>query len=204
MSIFIIVVVVVVVGCIAFIVSLLFAPYTINTECAFRRFKFSCQLNLSSFLNIFKLKFTLKENRKNLEFIICRQTISLNRFMKKKGKKEKPSEKVSKPIRNLKKLTEREQLKLIKKSFSALGLKNCKIKVIFGSSDPYVTGIVCAWVLPMLIYFDSVDFKPEFKEQSFTFFAEVIFPVYVYKIMIVIVSAVLRNRFQRFRSKGYN
>jgi len=196
MSILIIVVAVFIV----FISYILLAPYTVKAECAVRRSKFNLRVNLSSFFNVFRLTFILQENRVNLEFIICRQSISLNRLIKKKKKKEKvkPAEKTPKSVRNIRKLTEKDQLNIIKKSFSVV--TNCKLNLLFGSEDPYITGIVCAWVLPVIVHSDCIDFKPEFQERSFILIGDVIFSIYIYRILILFISAMLRTRFKDFKS----
>ncbi len=191
-------------GFIFFISYILFTPYTVRAECAVRRSNFRLLVNLSSFFNVFRLKFILKENRVNFEVTICRQSISLNRFIKKqkKKKKEKPAKKVSSPVRDIKKLTEGNQLYIIKKSFSVV--TNCTLKFVFGSENPYITGIVCAWVLPVLVHSDHIDFKPEFQEKSFIFCADLVFSIYIYRIIILFVSAVIRTRMKDFKSKHHN
>ncbi|MEJ2628938.1 MAG: hypothetical protein P8078_10320, partial [bacterium] len=68
------------------ILYVLFGPYTINIKCALQDANFNFLFSLSSFLNLFRLQFTIKECSINLDFIIFRQKISLDRFIKKKGK----------------------------------------------------------------------------------------------------------------------
>lgn len=187
---------------IIFVLYILFGPYTITAECTVHRSDVSLLLNLSSFLSIFGFKFTLKENRTNFEVVICRQAISLNRFIKKqkKKKKEKHVRKISKSYGTIKKFTDREQLTFIKKAFSVFDIKNSKIKLIFGSEDPYITGMVSAFVLPLLIHFNGIHFKPEFQEKSFILIAEVIVSIYVYRIIILLILAMVRTGFKDFRS----
>ncbi|MEJ2628955.1 MAG: hypothetical protein P8078_10405, partial [bacterium] len=76
--------------------------------------------------------------------------------------------------------------------------------IIFGSSDPYVTGMVSAWLLPLTIHFDSVDFCPEFEEQKFKFLAEVLLPIVVYKIIILFLGMVVRDSFTSIKKTYKN
>jgi len=187
---------------IIFILYILFGPYLIKIKCAFQDTNFNFLLNLSSFLNLFRLRFTIEQNRTNLDFIIFRQKISLNRFMQKKSQSKKPVEKITKSLGNFKKVIKRKNIISINKIISIFDWKHSQIKLNFGSSDPYLTGIVSAWVLPLTIHSDFIDFRPEFEEQKYKFLAEVLLPIVVYKIIFLFLWITIRSSLTKIKEKS--
>lgn len=179
------------VGTILFII---FGQYLFTAEFALEKSEVVLSLDISSFLKIYRLIFTVKNSSKNLNFIFLGKTFSMDGFLKKKLVKRKDHGNSLKKIftfnknRKFKKIIKTEEIELIKGLVAAAKLKKSKVKLIFGSSDPFITGAVCACLYPCMIICDFIDFEPDFQEEQFKLFGSIVLRIFLYKIIILFLQ----------------